>query len=164
MRPRIRQELRDVDPNLPILKIDTLEEQLDDVLAQERLMATLSAVFGSLATALACLGVYGVMSYTVVGRTNEIGIRMALGAKRGDVVQIFVKDSLVIALGGIAIGMPVTLAASRLIAHQLFGVNAGDPVTVVGVLLLMITVTVLAGLLPARRAARVDPLLALRHD
>jgi predicted permease len=164
MADRVRQELRDIDPNLPVLRIDTFEEQLDDVLAQERLITTLAAGFGGLATLLACLGLYGVMSYMVVRRTNEIGIRMALGARHGDVLNMVLKESLTLVLAGIAIGVPIALAVTRLIANRLFGVGAGDPVVIGSVVLLMTAVATLAGFLPARRAARVDPLVALRHE
>jgi len=159
---RVRQEFRATD--LPVLRIDTLEEQLDDVLAQERLIAALSVAFGALATLLACLGLYGVMSYMVVRRTNEIGIRMALGARRGDVLSMIVKETLALVLVGTVIGVPAALMATRLIADRLYGVSAGDSVTIGCVVLLMYAVAALAGFLPAQRAARVDPLVALRHE
>jgi predicted permease len=161
---RVRQELRALDPNLPVLRIDTLEEQLDDVLAQERLIATLSVAFSALATLLACLGLYGVMSYMVVRRTNEIGIRMALGARRGDVLSMILKETLELVLAGTVIGVPVALMTTRLIANRLFGVSAGDPITIGGVVLLVYVVAALAGFLPAQRASRVDPLVALRYE
>jgi predicted permease len=161
---RVRQELRAIDPNLPILRIDTLEEQLDDVLAQERLIAGLSVAFGAVATLLACLGLYGVMSYMVVRRTNEIGIRMALGARRGDVLSMILKETLLLVLAGTVIGVPSALMATRLVANRLFGVSAGDSATIGCVVLLMSAVAALAGFLPAQRAAQVDPLVALRHE
>jgi predicted permease len=161
---RVRQELRALDPNLPVLRIDTLEEQLDDVLAQERLIAALAAAFGAVATLLACLGLYGVMSYMVVRRTNEIGIRMALGAPRGDVLSMILKETLALVLAGTVIGVPVALMTTRLIANRLFGVSAGDSVTTGCVMLLMFAVAALAGFLPAQRAARVDPVVTLRHE
>jgi predicted permease len=164
MAPRIRQELRDIDPSLPVLRTDTIEEQLDDVLAQERLIADLSAGFAGLATLLACFGLYGVMSYTVVRRTSEIGIRMALGASPGDVLNMVMKECMALVLAGVAIGMPVALAAAKLIANRLFGVTASDPMTISGVVLVMIAVSALAGFLPARRAAHLDPLISLRHE
>ncbi len=164
MAAGIRKELRALDPNLPILRIDTIEEQLDDVLVQERLIAALAAGFAAIATLLACLGLYGVMSYMVANRTNEIGIRMALGAGRGDVLGMVLKESLALVLAGIVLGIPISLAAARLIASLLFGVSPGDPAVIGGVALLMIAVGTLAGFLPARRAACVDPLAALRHE
>ena len=135
-----------------------------DVLAQERLLAGLSAFFGGLAAALACLGLYGLMSYTVARRTNEIGIRTALGARQGDVLNMILKESLALALAGTAIGVPLALMTTRLIANRLFGISASDPVTIGAVVLLLTVAALLAGFLPARRAARVDPLVALRHE
>jgi predicted permease len=160
----VRKELRDIDPSLPVLKIDTVDEQVKDVLAQDRLLAGLSAFSGGLAAALACLGLYGVMSYTVARRTNEIGIRTALGARQEDVLNMILKESLALALAGIAIGVPVALMTTRLIANRLFGISACDPVTIGAVVLLLTAAAMLAGFLPARRAARVDPLVALRHE
>jgi ABC-type antimicrobial peptide transport system permease subunit len=160
----VRKELRDIDPSLPVLKIDTVKEQVRDVLAQERLLAGLSAFFGGLAAALACLGLYGLMSYTVTRRTNEIGIRTALGARQGDVLNMILKESLALALAGTAIGVPLALMTTRLIANRLFGISASDPVTIGAVVLLLTAAAMLAGFLPARRAARVDPLVALRHE
>ncbi len=161
---RVRQELRDLDPNLPVLKIDTIEEQLNDVLMQERLRATLSSFFGVLAVLLAGLGIFGVISYAVSRRTNEIGIRLALGAKPSNVQLMVLKETLLLTLVGVAIGVPVTLAATRLISTKLFGVSASDPVTIFGATVLMISVGALAALLPAHRASRVDPLVALRYE
>jgi predicted permease len=161
---KVRQELRAIDPNLPILRMDTLDEQLSDVLAQERLIAAPSVAIGALATLLACLGLYGVMSYGVARRTNEIGIRMALGAQRGDVLSMILKETLALILAGTVIGVPAALVATRLIANRLFGVSAGDSVTIGCVVLLLFAVAALAGFLPAQRAARVDPLVALRHE
>ena len=161
---RVRQELRAIDPNLPVLGVDTIEQQLDDVLAQERLIATLCAGFGAVAMLLACLGLYGVMSYLVVCRTNEIGVRMALGASHSDVLRMVLGESLTMVAGGIAIGVPAALMATRLIANRLFGVGAGDPATIGAAVALMAAVAVLSGWLPASRASRVDPLCALRHE
>jgi predicted permease len=161
---RVRRELRDIDPNLPVLKIDTVEEQLNDVLAQERLVAALASFFGALAALLSCLGLYGVISYTVTRRTNEIGIRLALGATPARALRMVLRESLWLALAGIAIGVPAALAATRLISTMLFGVSATDPLTIAVATLLMLAVAAMAAFLPARRAARVDPMEALRHD
>ncbi len=162
--PQIRQALRGVDPNLPVLRFETVDEQLDNLLAPERMLAALSGFFGVLAVLLACLGLYGVMAYTTARRTNEIGIRLALGATRADVLAMVLKESLLLVAVGIAAGIPVTLAATRLVSTKLFGVSATDPMTIAGATLLMITVAALAAFLPARRAARVDPMLALRYE
>jgi predicted permease len=160
----IRQELRNIDHNLPVLRINTIEQQLDDVLFQERLIASLSGLFALLAVLLACLGLYGVISYTVARRTSEIGIRLALGATQAGVLRMILKESLMLALGGIVIGGPATIAITRLISSRLFGVSAADPLTIAVASLLMIAVAALAAFLPAYRAARLDPMVALRCE
>jgi macrolide transport system ATP-binding/permease protein len=160
----VRQELRNIDPNLPVLRINTIEQQLDDVLYQERLIASLSGLFALLAVLLACLGLYGVISYTVARRTSEIGIRLALGARQAGVLRMILKESLMLALAGIVIGAPATIAITRLISSRLFGVSAADPLTIAVASLLMIAVAALAAFLPAYRAARVDPMVALRCE
>src|SRR5262249_33536842 len=129
LAPRIRRALREFDPNLPVVKIDTVDEQLADVLIQERVIATLSAFFGAMALLLACLGLYGVVSYSVGRRTNEIGIRIALGATPVKVLGLVVGESLWMVGGGLAIGILATIAAARLISARLFGVSATDPIT-----------------------------------
>jgi ABC-type antimicrobial peptide transport system permease subunit len=161
---RVRQELRDIDPSLPVLKINTVEEQLSGVLTQDQTTAMLSSFFGVLAVLLACLGLYGVISYAVARRTNEIGIRLALGATPANVCGLILKESLWLALTGIALGAPATLAATRLISSRLFGISAADPLTIGGGAILIIAVAGLAALLPARRASRVDPMVALRYE
>jgi putative ABC transport system permease protein len=160
----VRQELRNIDPRLPILRINTIKQQLDDVLFQERLVATLSALFGLLAFLLASLGLYGVVSYTVASRTNDIGIRLALGATPSGAFRMIFKESLALALAGVAIGVPVTLAATRLISSRLFGVGPADPFTIASAASLLLAVAAIAALIPARRAARVDPMVALRSE
>jgi predicted permease len=160
----VRDAMRAIDPNLPILKIDTAEEQLDESLVEERLIAGLSGFFGMLAVLLACVGLYGVMAYTAARRTNEIGIRLALGASGRGVLAMVLKESLWLVLAGIVIGVPVTLAVTRLIAARLFGISPADPWTICAATALMIAVAAAAGFLPARRAAQVDPMAALRYD
>src|SRR5262249_52223572 len=123
-----------------------------------------AAFFGALAVLLACLGLYGVVSYTVTRRTAEIGIRLALGATRTGVLGVVLKESMLLILIGIVIGGPVTLAATRLISTMLFGIGAADPLTVAAAVSMMILVGGLAALLPARRASRVDPMVALRYE
>jgi ABC-type antimicrobial peptide transport system permease subunit len=161
---RVRQELRDIDPNLPILNVTTVEQQLNGILVQERLTATMAGFFGVVAVLLACLGLYGVISYTVTRRTSEIGIRLALGATPGHVLRMVLKESLVLALAGIAIGVPIAFLVTRFISTVLFGVGAADPLTIAMAIALMIAVATLAALLPARRASRVDPLVAWRYE
>jgi ABC-type antimicrobial peptide transport system permease subunit len=161
---RVRQELREIDPDLPVLNITTVEEQLNGILIQERLMAALAGFFGVVAALLACLGLYGVISYTVARRTNEVGVRLALGATPAAVLGIILKESLILALAGIAIGAPATLASMRLISTILFSVSAADPFTICAATLLIVSVAALSALLPARRASRVDPMVALRLE
>ena len=137
---------------------------MDASVVQERLIAKLSSFFGALAMLLAAIGLYGVMSYTVARKTNEIGIRIALGAARSDVVGMILREVLLlIAIGGIA-GIAAAFAATRLIGSFLFGLTAVDPVSFGGAAALLALVGALAGYLPARRAARIDPMAALGYD
>ncbi|MGD0773581.1 MAG: ABC transporter permease [Candidatus Solibacter sp.] len=160
----IRRELRAMDPNVPVMRVRTLEEDVDAHLARERLIALLSGFFGSLALALASVGLYGVMAYGVTQRTREVGIRMALGARRGDVVGMIVRESLVPVLAGMAIGLGAALGLTHLIAGLLFGVAARDPVSIAAAVAAMLAVALLAAAIPARRASRVEPGMALRHE
>jgi ABC-type antimicrobial peptide transport system permease subunit len=134
------------------------------VLIQERLMAALSGFFGVIALLLACLGLYGVISYSVGRRTSELGIRLALGATRRELLAMVLRESLVLVAAGVAIGVPVTLAATRLIAARLFAISPTDPLTIVSAALVMLAVATAAALVPANRASRVDPMQALRYD
>jgi predicted permease len=160
----VQQALRELDPRLPILRVTTLNGQLEHVLAQERLIATLASFFGVLAALLSCLGLYGVVSYTVAQRTSEIGIRLALGATPVHVLRKVLQESLGLALVGIALGVPLALALMRLLAARLYGVNPADPFTLTLAVGLMLSIAALAAFAPARRASRVDPMIALRHE
>jgi predicted permease len=160
----VRRELRNIDPTLPVIGVDTVEEQLDDVLVQERVTTVLCGAFSAMSLLLACLGLYGVVAHRVVQRTNEIGIRMALGASPTGVLGLVLTRSLSLAIAGVVIGVPLAIAAARAAASRLFGVSAGDPLTIGGVGLLLISVAALAAYLPARRASRIDPLVALRQE
>ncbi len=164
MAATLRRELREVDPNLPVLKIDTVDEQLNDVLVQERLVAALSAFFGGLAVLLACVGLYGVISFTVARRQSEMGIRLALGATRGQVLWAVLKESFVLVGAGIFIGVPAALVVTRLVGSRLFGVGPTDVGTIAGAVGVIATLAAVAGLLPAQRAARVDPMIAVRAE
>jgi len=160
----LRQVVRDVDPAVPMNELRTMDEQVNLSLRTEQLLATLSGVFGGLATLLAALGLYGVMAYTVARRTREIGIRMALGANTGNVVGMVMREVLVMASFGIAIGLTAGWAATRLVKAQLFGVDAADPRTLVLAALGIATVAAASGYLPARRATRIDPVQALHWE
>jgi predicted permease len=159
-----RKAILAFDPGIPIGSDQPLVSMLDDNLRQERLIAQLSTVFGGLALLLACIGLYGVLSYAVAQRTNEIGIRMALGAERGTVTRMILRETAILILIGLAIGVPASLACARFVQSKLFGLKAADPVTLAAALGIMIVVAVASGYLPARRASKVDPLIALRYE
>jgi predicted permease len=159
-----RKAILAYNPALPMGRVQPFVSMLDDNLRQERIIAQLSAVFGGLALLLAAIGLYGVLSYAVARRTNEIGIRMALGAERGAVVRMVLRETAVLIAIGLAAGVPASLASARLIQSKLFGLKAADPVTLAAALGIMIVVAIAAGYLPARRASRVDPLIALRYE
>ena len=142
----------------------TLEKQLENSLVTERLVASLSGAFGLLATLLAAIGLYGVMAFTVGRRTREIGIRMALGAGGGDVVWLVMREVLLLAGAGIAIGLPAAWGLTRLVQTQLYGITPNDPLTIAWATLGITFVALMAGYLPARRATRVDPMHALRWE
>jgi len=160
----IRREARSLDPQLPVFNVKTFAEQINESISRERLVALLSSFFGLFALLLACLGLYGVMAYAVARRTREIGIRMALGARPGAVLWLVLRETLLLIFIGIVIGLPVALAATRLTEGLLFGLTPNDPLTLALATLALIAIAALAGYLPARRAARVDPLVALRFE
>jgi predicted permease len=160
----ISHELRGIGPDIMLTNIVTLNEQVDQSLLQERLVATLALFFGLLALLLACIGLYGVMSYEVARRTNEIGIRMALGAGASRIVGLVLGESLRRVVLGVVLGLGGALAAARWIESLLFGLSPRDPLTLGLATLALLTVAAVAGYLPARRAAQVDPLVALRDE
>jgi ABC-type antimicrobial peptide transport system permease subunit len=160
----VRREARALDPAMPMFEVETLATQVAASLREERLVATLSSCFGFLALLLSCLGLYGIMSYTVARRTKEIGIRIALGADRHDVLWLVLRDALRLVLLGVALGIPAALAATRMISSQLFGISAADPVTIGLATLALLAVAAVAGYLPARRATCIDPLVSLRSE
>jgi predicted permease len=163
MAGAIRMQVRALDKNMPV-EIRLFSELIDENLAQERLIATLSGFFGGLALLLTAMGLYGVIAYGVQRRTRDIGIRISLGAGRRAVEWMVVRDSLLLAGLGVAVGVPASLWLSRLVRQQLFGVTATDPATIAAASLFLVAVAVLAGYLPARHAARVDPMVALRQE
>ena len=160
----IRQAIHDVDRTLPISDVMTLHEQVARSTTNQRLVAQLSTFFGLLAVFLSCIGIYGLMSYVVTRRTNEIGIRMALGAERSQVLWLVMRESLWLVALGIAIGVPVALAGNRLVKSMLFGLQASDPVSLLAGVAVLLVVAGLAGYLPARRASLVDPMVSLRYE
>ena len=162
--PAVLREMQQLCRDVPTFEMQTLASQIDASLLQERLIATLCGFFAGLALLLASIGLYGLMAYAVARRTNEIGIRMALGAQRAEVIWMVLREVLALVGVGVAAGIPMALAAARLISGSLFGLTAADPLTLVAATFVMLAVAVLAGYLPAQRAARVDPMNALRYE
>ena len=160
----IREAVRQIDPNLPLMDVATQDEQIDKNLQQERVFAQAYGMFGGLAMLLASVGLFGLMLYSVARRTNEIGIRMALGARAGDVLRLVMSESMRLVAIGVAIGLAVAMAAGRLVSSLLFGLGATDAITILVATVVMVAVSALAGYLPARRASRVDPLVALHYE
>jgi predicted permease len=160
----IRTMTRSIDSNTPIFNMKTIDAQLDENLMQERLVAGLSSTFGIVATLLAVIGLYGVMAYTVLRRTREIGIRMAVGAVRENVVWLVMKEVLLVIAAGVALGAPAALALTRFVRSQLYGLEPTDTETMVIAVATLFVVGCVAGYIPAMRAARIDPLRALRYE
>jgi len=160
----VRQAMQRLDPNLPIFDMKPMTAQVSESLYVERMVAALSVSFGALATLLAAIGLYGVMSYAVARRTREIGIRMALGAERGGVMWIVLKEVVILALAGVGIGLAGAFFLGRQVESQLFGLSPQDPATLAAAVAILLGVALVAGLVPARRATAIDPLVALRTD
>jgi predicted permease len=166
--PSVRAAVGAIDRNVPLSGVGTESQQVDDNLLQERLFAKLSGFFGIVALLLACVGLYGILSYAVARRTSEIGIRMALGAQQADVLSMVLRETLVLVVAGVFLGIPASLAATRyassLISDLLYGIKANDAPTISLATVVLMTVALFAGFLPARRATKVDPMVALRHE
>ena len=160
----VRERMRQFDPHVPVVGLQTVNEQIGISLRTERLVASLSAVFGGLATLLAAIGLYGVMAYTVTRRTREFGLRVALGALQGDVIWLVMRDVLILIAAGLIVGVPLALALSTLVRSQIFGLGPHDPLTLVSSILALALIACAAGLIPALRASRVDPLQSLRNE
>ncbi|HKS10239.1 MAG TPA: ABC transporter permease [Pyrinomonadaceae bacterium] len=159
-----RQVINSIDDKIPIYGVTTLEDQVQEQLRQDRLIAQLVSFFGALALILACIGLYGVMAHGVARRTSEIGIRMALGARGSNIAWMILRETLLLVVIGLAIGIPTALLAAKLISSQLFGLKAADPVALIGAAVVLTIVALVAGYVPARRASRVNPLSALRYE
>lgn len=162
--PAIKEELRAINPNVPVDEIATLEDRLSSSIAPRRFMTWLLGLFAAAALALAAIGIYGVTSYSVTERAHEIGVRKALGAQDSDVLTLIMRRCLVIMLTGAAIGLATSVALTRVLSNLLFGVSAIDPATFAGVVVLLVAVALVACYVPARRAMRVDPMVALRYE
>jgi ABC-type antimicrobial peptide transport system permease subunit len=160
----VRQAIHQVDANLPITNVTTLAAQVSESFGQQRVISALTGFFGILGLALACVGLYGIMAYSVARRTHELGIRMALGAQKGEILKIVIGHGLRLTLIGIAIGAAGALALTRLMTNLLYGVGPSDPLTFTAVSLLLAMVALLACYIPARRAMKVDPMVALRYE
>jgi putative ABC transport system permease protein len=160
----IRNQVRALDPTLPVASLSTMEEVVRRSIARPRFIALLLSIFAGAALFLAAIGIYGVLSYSVAQRGQELGIRMALGADRRRILRLVMSQGMVLALAGVAAGVAISLALSRLITSLLFGVGPTDPVTYAGVMALLGAVALAACALPAARAARVDPLVVLRSE
>jgi predicted permease len=162
--PSVRAVLHDMDPNLPMQKPMTQRAQFDESFAQPRLFARLSIFFGLIAALLVATGLYGTLAYRVNRRTSEIGVRMALGAQRAQVLWMILRESLLISVLGVAVGVPLAIAGAQMMRSMLFGVMPGDSLSFVGALLGVTLVALVASAIPARRAASVDPIIALRYE
>jgi ABC-type antimicrobial peptide transport system permease subunit len=165
---RIREAVAAVDPAMPMFDVHTLEEEMSAALVQQRLIAALSTLFGGLALLLAAVGLYGLLAFALVQRTGEIGVRMALGAERADVVWMVIREAWVLVAIGLAVGVPAALLVARVAASRieglLFRLRATDPATIAAAAVALGVVATFAAYLPARRASRVDPMVALRAE
>ena len=160
----MRRTLADIDPNLTVENLYSLDYQVSDNFNQERLIARLTMLFGLLALVLASVGLYGITSYAVARRTSEIGLRMALGADRSNVVRMVLRGAFVQVGIGLALGIPIALAGGRFMADQLYGVRAYDPLSIAIAVVVLSSAAALAGFIPARRAASIEPMEALRTE
>ena len=160
----VREVVRQADSRIPVTDIRTQEAAIDQTIGQERTFATLCTAFALLAVAIACVGLYGTMAYSVARRTNEIGLRMALGAERRRLIWMVLREVFVMAAVGLAIGVPVALATTKFVKSFLFEMKPNDPWAIAGAALVLVLAAVAAGYGPAWRASRIDPWNALRHE
>jgi ABC-type antimicrobial peptide transport system permease subunit len=160
----IREAVRQIDPNLPLMDVSTQIEQVERRFLQEKVIAQAYSLFGGLALLVASVGLFGLMSYNVARRTNEIGIRMALGAQRQDVLRLIMRESMVLVAIGVVVGLGVAIGTSRFVRTLLYGLAPTDVMTIVLAVAVMVLVSAIAGFIPARRASRVDPMVALHYE
>jgi len=160
----IRNEVKKLDSDLPLTNVATMDQRLANAVSQPRFRTTLIGMFAIVALILACVGIYGVISYSVAQRTHEIGIRMALGARGVDVLRMIVRQAILMAGVGVVLGLSISFALGSLMVKLLFGVAPRDPLTFIATAMLLAGTAVLASYIPARRASKVDPLIALRSD
>ena len=160
----IRDAIHDVDKDQPIYRVMTMEQVVSNSVAQKRFSMVLLLIFAGVALLLAAVGIYGVMSYSVTQRTHELGIRMALGAQSGDVLKMVVRQGMGITLIGVAIGLAGAFAATKVMSSLLFGVGTHDPITFIAIPLILAGVALVACFIPALRATKVDPMIALRYE
>jgi predicted permease len=160
----VKNQIHELDRDLPMYRVLTMEQRVAESLARRRFSTLLLGLFAGFALALAAIGIYGVMAYLVSQGTREIGIRMALGASQRGILRLVVKQGLALASCGVGLGLVLAVAFSRLVSSQLFGVQSTDPLTFAAIALLLLMVAVLASYIPARRAARIDPMISLRYE
>jgi ABC-type antimicrobial peptide transport system permease subunit len=164
LSPSIKKELRGIDPDLPMYSVRTMDDRVQESLARRRFSMLLLGIFAGVALVLATIGIYGVMAYLVNQGTREIGIRMAIGATQREIVRLVVFQGMTLAVAGVGIGLAAAFVFARLMRSLLFGISTADPVTFAGISLLLTFVALLVTYIPARRAARIDPILCLRAE
>jgi ABC-type antimicrobial peptide transport system permease subunit len=164
MEPLAQSTLAGINPNLTVVKFQTFDEQIADTFNEQRMIARLTMLFGALALLLATIGLYGVTAYAVVRRTPEIGIRMALGAERGSVIVMVMRGAMIQTVLGLAIGIPVALLCVRFVKAQLYEITSADTSVMVSAIVALTVAACIAGIIPARRAASIDPVQALRTE
>ncbi len=160
----MREDVASVDPTIPVFDLQTMQNYIGDLLCDQRALAIASTAFSLFVLLLAALGIYGTLSYSVGQQTHEIGIRMALGAQRRDLLHLIIRQGIWLVLIGGTLGIGVSIAATRFIASLLYGVSPNDPLTFALVCAVLLAISLLARWIPARRAMRVDPMVALRHE
>jgi predicted permease len=162
--PYVLRAVQAVDSHVPLFNVQTIEARIDESLAQERLVSTLATILGVLGTMLAAIGLYSLVDYSVVQRTREIGMRMALGATRGNILATVLRRAFVIILAGVAVGAPLSLIEGRVFSGLLYGLSPGDPIMLIAAIAMLVLVAIVATLSPAFRATRIEPLSALRQE